>query len=241
MLKALAVIILFPTFSFGQAATPARLSSEAKSPTKQSEISDSKELIPIKVQRAEFPLAAREDVLQGQVLIRMFVSETGDVTRVEVVSGHPILAQSAVNAARKWKFKPFVRNGKAVPVNTVVPFDFAFRENVNQTSSIRSSHLGPASDGKPLSLEKDLIAGELIYTVKPVYPREAKRKGIQGNVVLSAVIGKDGTVQKLNAVTGPRELIDAAIAAVQQWKYKPYMLKGEPVEVDTTITVKFSL
>ena len=59
--------------------------------------------------------------------------------------------------------------------------------------------------------------------------------------MLSAVIGKDGTVQKLKAVTGPRELIDAAIAAVQQWKYKPYMLKGEPVEVDTTITVKFSL
>jgi TonB family protein len=240
MLKALAVIILTSTFGLCQAATQ-QTSDNAKSPAGQSQIPDSKELIPTKVQKAEFPIAAAQELVQGKVLVRMFVSETGDVTRVEVVSGNAILAQSAVDAAKRWKFKPFIRNGKAVPVNTVVPFDFAFKEKINQTSTIRSSALGPVSDGKPLSLGKDLIAGELIYTVNPVYPRDAKRKGIQGQVVFSAVIGKDGTVQKLTPVSGPSPLIDAATAAVQQWRYKPYMLNGEPVEVDTTITVNFKL
>lgn len=239
MLRAIAVIILIAAFSLAQEGTPQQSSDPQPQPKPQ--VPDSKELIPVKVERAEFPLAARDEVLQGQVLIRMSVAETGDVTNVEVVSGHPILAQSAMAAAKKWKFKPFIRNGKAVPVNTVVPFDFAFKDKINQTSTIKSTHLGPDKDGKPLSLGKDLVAGELVYTVNPVYPPEARRKGIQGKVVFSAIIDKDGTVKKLKAVLGPRELIDAAAAAVQQWRYKPYMLNGEPVEIDTTITVNFKL
>lgn len=82
----------------------------------------------------------------------------------------------------------------------------------------------------------------LISKVQPRYPQDAKAAGAQGPVVLAAVIGKDGSVQSLKVINTASSLLNqAAIDAVQQWKYKPYMLNGTPVEVDTTITVNFTL
>lgn len=83
--------------------------------------------------------------------------------------------------------------------------------------------------------------GLLIHKVQPQYPPLARSARIQGTVVLQAVIGKDGTIQNLRAVSGHPMLTPAAIDAVKQWRYKPYFLNGEPVEVDTQITVNFTL
>jgi protein TonB len=83
--------------------------------------------------------------------------------------------------------------------------------------------------------------GLLIHKVQPTYPPLARSARIQGQVVLQAVIGKDGTIQGLHAVSGHPMLTPAAIEAVKQWRYKPYFLNGEPVEVDTQITVNFTL
>jgi protein TonB len=83
--------------------------------------------------------------------------------------------------------------------------------------------------------------GLLIHKVQPVYPPLARSARIQGQVVLQAVIGKDGTIQNLRAVSGHPMLTPSAIDAVKQWRYKPYFLNGEPVEVDTQITVNFTL
>jgi protein TonB len=83
--------------------------------------------------------------------------------------------------------------------------------------------------------------GLLVRKVTPTYPPLAKQARISGKVVLQAVIGKDGTIQNLRAVSGPPMLIQNAIEAVKQWKYKPYFLNGEPVEVDTQVTVNFTL
>ncbi len=83
--------------------------------------------------------------------------------------------------------------------------------------------------------------GLLIHKVQPNYPPLARSARIQGQVVLQAVIGKDGTIQNLHAVSGHPMLTPAAIDAVKQWRYKPYFLNGEPVEVDTQITVNFTL
>ncbi|HEU5403633.1 MAG TPA: TonB family protein [Terriglobales bacterium] len=83
--------------------------------------------------------------------------------------------------------------------------------------------------------------GLLIHKVQPTYPPLARSARIQGQVILQAVIGKDGTIQNLRAVSGHPMLTPAAIDAVRQWRYKPYFLNGEPVEVDTQITVNFTL
>jgi TonB family protein len=81
----------------------------------------------------------------------------------------------------------------------------------------------------------------LIHKVQPVYPESAKAAHISGTVVLHAIIAKGGTIQHLDYVSGPQELMKAAMDAVSQWAYKPTKLNGEPVEVDTTINVVFQL
>ena len=81
----------------------------------------------------------------------------------------------------------------------------------------------------------------LINKVVPSYPPIAKSARIQGTVILHAVIAKDGTVQELTYVSGPTLLVQSAMEAVRQWRYRPTLLNGEPVEVETTISVIFSL
>ena len=83
--------------------------------------------------------------------------------------------------------------------------------------------------------------GDLIYKVKPEYPSLARSAGIQGSVVLQAVISRQGTIENLRVLTGHPMLVRAAVAAVIQWRYRSYVLNNEPVEVETQITVNFSL
>src|SRR5437868_9030006 len=83
--------------------------------------------------------------------------------------------------------------------------------------------------------------GLLVRKVQPNYPPLARQARIQGQVVLQAVISKDGSIEGLRLVSGHPMLAPAAIEAVKQWKYKPYILNGEPVEVETQITVNFTL
>ena len=81
----------------------------------------------------------------------------------------------------------------------------------------------------------------LIHKVQPVYPALARQARIQGTVILQAEISKTGDIINLQAVSGHPMLIPAALDAVKQWKYRPYILNGEPVEVDTQVTVNFTL
>jgi periplasmic protein TonB len=86
-----------------------------------------------------------------------------------------------------------------------------------------------------------VTSGLLIRKVQPNYPPLARQARISGTVVLRAVISKDGSIENLSLVSGHPMLAPAAIDAVKQWKYKPYLLNGEPVEVDTEVQVNFSL
>jgi len=83
--------------------------------------------------------------------------------------------------------------------------------------------------------------GLLIKKVTPNYPQLAKQARIQGTVVLQAEISKEGTIQNLQLISGHPMLAPAAIEAVRQWRYKPYLLNGEPVAVETQVVVNFSL
>jgi periplasmic protein TonB len=83
--------------------------------------------------------------------------------------------------------------------------------------------------------------GLLIKRVQPNYPPLAKQARIQGQVVLHAEISKEGTIQNLQLISGHAMLAPAAIEAVKQWRYKPYLLNGEPVAVETEVIVNFSL
>ena len=86
-----------------------------------------------------------------------------------------------------------------------------------------------------------ILEGSLIRKVQPIYPPIAKTGRIQGPVVLFAVISKSGSIDNLRVVSGHPLLVRAAIDAVQQWQYRPYILNHEPIEVETQITVNFVL
>jgi len=90
-------------------------------------------------------------------------------------------------------------------------------------------------------VSQGVTQGLRIHMVQPQYPPLARQARIQGTVVLEAVIGKDGTIQNLHVVSGHPMLTNAALDAVKEWRYKPYYLNGEPVEVVTTINVNFTL
>jgi protein TonB len=84
-------------------------------------------------------------------------------------------------------------------------------------------------------------AAKLVNRVQPIYPPLARQTRISGTVKLHAIIGKDGSVQQLQVVSGHPLLVQSALDAVRQWRYQPTLLNGEPVEVDTEIDVIFSL
>ncbi|MGA7169744.1 MAG: energy transducer TonB, partial [Candidatus Sulfotelmatobacter sp.] len=94
---------------------------------------------------------------------------------------------------------------------------------------------------KRIRISQGVTEGRLIQKVQPEYPPIARAARIQGQVVLSAVISKTGEIQNLVLVSGHPMLVPAAIRAVQQFRYRPFLLNGEPVEVETTITVNFQL
>lgn len=99
----------------------------------------------------------------------------------------------------------------------------------------------PKAAPQRVRVSQGVSQGLLIHKVTPTYPAIARQARIQGTVVLQALIGKDGAIQNLRVVSGNPMLMGAALDAVKQWKYKPYYLNGEPVEVDTTVNVIFSL
>jgi protein TonB len=82
---------------------------------------------------------------------------------------------------------------------------------------------------------------KLVKMVKPVYPPDAKAKGIQGTVKLQAVIARNGAVKELKVVGGPEELVPPSVEAVKQWVYEPTLKDGEPVEVVADIDVNYTL
>jgi TonB family protein len=98
----------------------------------------------------------------------------------------------------------------------------------------------PAAGKGPVKVEAAVMAGNVESRVTPVYPPDAKKKKIQGSVVLHALIGKDGKIDNLTVISGPKELQGSAIDAVSKWVYKPYLLNGDPTEVETTITVTYT-
>jgi protein TonB len=87
----------------------------------------------------------------------------------------------------------------------------------------------------------NVVEGRRIRYVQPVYPPIARQAHISGTVVVHAIIAKDGSVQELQLMSGHPLLVQAAMDAIRQWRYQPYLLNGEPVEIDTTINVIFQL
>ena len=112
---------------------------------------------------------------------------------------------------------------------------------LNSVTSERAFVPPPRSVPPPLLRVSRMMEGNLIYRPQPIYPALAKSARVQGQVLLRAIISREGTIQNLQVISGHPMLVKAAIDAVRQWRYRPYLLNNEPVEVETQVTVNFVL
>ncbi len=120
----------------------------------------------------------------------------------------------------------------------------ATRANGSGVQSATPGQVQRASAVEPaniVELAPEVAEGSLLHRVEPEYPEEARQQGIQGAVVLEVRIGRDGAIQDVKLVSGQPLLADAAIAAVKQWRFKPRMVKGRPVEMQTRVTLNFRM
>jgi len=138
---------------------------------------------------------------------------------------------------------PVIDNGPPGPI----PFSVA-----GANSALTSGPLGPATSAPtqrvhppkpagPLHVSEGVAAGLLMVPIKPRYPAIAQQAHIQGTVVISAIIGTDGRIASLRVLSGPPMLVQAAVDAIRQARYRPWTLNSQPVEVETTINVVFTL
>jgi protein TonB len=105
----------------------------------------------------------------------------------------------------------------------------------------RHTAVAPAVPKGPVRLPSTLVAGMLIQKTLPVYPPIARASRAEGTVVLQATISASGAIENLRVINGPPMLQQAALDAVSSWRYRPYLLNGQPVEVETTVNVIFTL
>ena len=118
----------------------------------------------------------------------------------------------------------------------------AFNEMLNSAPSVPVLAKSPVpTPVKRMRIASRVAEANLVHDLAPQYPPEAGRARIEGVVVLMAVIGTDGTVKDVRVESGLPIFAQAAIDAVKQWRYKPYLVDGEPVEVDSRITINFTL
>ncbi len=130
-------------------------------------------------------------------------------------------------------------DGKEVASATVVQLQ-GREQPYPETQSTDGLEVVPVS--RPAKIAGGVVAGKIINKIAPIYPAKAKQKRATGQVLLHAIIGTDGHIHYLRPLTIPDpDLTIAAIAAVRQWTYQPYLLNGVPTEVDTTITVNFNM
>ncbi len=202
-----------------------------------------------------YPPLARQARIQGTVILKVLINKSGDVENMQLFSGHPLLAQAALDAVKRWKYKPYLLNGAPVEVETRVTVNFTLPERhpsqgvvgdapggilPDAPSALRSNI--PVDPDRPgvVRVAQGEMAELLISKVPAEYPAVPKRARIQGTVVLRIDIDKEGNVSSIQLISGHPLLAPAAIDAVKQWKYKPYLLNGEPAEVETQVRVNFT-
>ncbi len=162
---------------------------------------------------------------------------------VATVTSAPLQIQGGhIFAPRVIPEKPFIPETPDVarPMN-VANADLGDNpDNSVFNSQARHAEVRPAVIA-PLRVSGRVEEGLIIQRTIPTYPPIAVASGIEGTVVLQANISRSGTIADLHVISGPLMLQQAAINAVQQWRYRPYLLSGEPVEVETTINVIFKM
>jgi TonB family protein len=222
----------------------------------------------VKMVQPGYPAEAKAKGIEGEVVLRLSVSERGDVADAYVLSGPNELRESSLTAVRQWKYE---KSETPASMDVTVTFSLekpaAGAKDKERPSAPRTGVSGGVSGGVAGGV-KDGVAGgvpvqqtpseespapkrirvggnaqsnNLIYKLTPKYPPEAKEARVQGTVTLAVTVGSDGRVKDVQLLSGPDLLVQSAMEAVWQWVYRPTLLNGEPVEVLTQVDVNYTL
>ena len=188
-----------------------------------------------------YPPIAKAAHVSGSVVLHAIIGKDGFVETLQPVAGPEMLRASAMDAVKQWRWKPYLLNGQPVAVDTTVTVNFHLTDATSSlVSGDASAETAPPSSGgrtTPLKVPASVMAANLVEKPEPICAPEHKGDTLSGTVVLDAIIGADGHIANLNVVSGPESLRGCVLDAVSQWAYKPYLLNGNPVEVETTIAV----
>ena len=205
----------------------------------------------------EYPSDAKH--IQGTVVLKAIIDTEGNISNLQLISGHPMLAPAAIEAVKQWKYKPYLLNSEPVEVETNVTVNFTLSDKPPAEGVVSDAPGGvppeekggvvpetPADATHPAVPQRVRVSSGvsqrlLVHKVPPQYPSDAKDQHIQGVVLMKVNIDKEGNVSNIQLISGHPSLAPAAIEAVKQWKYKPFLLNGTPLEVETQVQVNFTL
>lgn len=204
--------------------------------------------------------------ISGQIVLAITIDKTGKVAHAMVVDkdfwgrksvniDDPHLRQASLDAVKQWTYRPYLLNGAPIDIDTSVALLFDFSHPSSPivklgeppngpppsnpaVNSVDSGKTSVGEFGKPL-IDPKVAESRLTGRVEPQYPQMAKIAHIQGNVVLHVLIDRQGHVAKVEQKSGHPILIQAAKDAVSKWDYQPFLLNGQPTDVETLVTVRF--
>jgi TonB family protein len=199
-----------------------------------------------------YPPLARQARIQGTVILRATITTSGDVVNLQLISGHPMLAPAAIEAVKQWKYRPYMLNGEAVPVQTEIQVNFRLADepdavvgdspgmiNFKPPVTCRPEAASDTATSPCVRVSEAVMRATRIQKVDPNYPPLALQTRIQGEVILNVFIDTNGDISDVKLISGHPTLSPAAIEAVRQWRYTPYLLNGSPVNVQTMVRLKF--
>ena len=201
-----------------------------------------------------YPPVARDAGVQGVVIIEAGIDSQGNVVNAHVLRGQPLLDEAAIEAVRQWTFRPTQLNGAPVPVIMTVTVNFTLNDGPTGGDApvvVGTQSYPPPPPPPPPppvlvdGLEPVRVGGAIKPPVKttnvaPVYPADALASKVSGVVIIQATIDTAGNVVSAKVLRTIPMLDQAAIDAVQQWKFEPTLLNGAPVPLIMTVTVNFT-
>lgn len=170
---------------------------------------------------------------EGTVLMFVSVDHNGHVREVSTIgTDNSELSESALGQLRQMQWEPATSKATPIQVDAVISLPFSTTLVPDATTAPHDSTIKVATG---------VMTGKAVLQPRPAYPEVAKQQHVQGSVYLRALIGKDGSIMNVGVIdSAAPSLTEAALDAVRRWKYQPYLLNGEPVQVSTTITVNFN-
>jgi TonB family protein len=172
-----------------------------------------------------YPEMALKSGVHGSVILQGIIAVDGTVKNLHVVEGDPLLAQSALDTARKWRYDTSYLNRVPIEIATIDEMKFSIGSKAEVSA--------------PLRISEGVLRGRAITQPGPSYPELARRLGVEGSVVLRGVIAVDGTVKSLRVVQGHPLLAQSTLDAVRNWRFETSYLNRVPVEVETVFVVQF--